>query len=81
MSESYNGYKNRQTWNVALWIQNDEGLYNFARECPNYETFVAGLKEMGGKIASQTPDGVSWTDFFLDTDSLDSMIKELRGEE
>ena len=25
---SYNGYTNYETWNVALWIDNEEGLYN-----------------------------------------------------
>jgi hypothetical protein len=29
---SYNGYKNYNYWNVALWISSDEGLYNLARE-------------------------------------------------
>lgn len=24
----YNGYSNYPTWNVALWIDNEEGLYN-----------------------------------------------------
>ena len=27
---SYHGWKNRQTWNVALWLQNDEPLYRAA---------------------------------------------------
>jgi hypothetical protein len=77
----YNGWTNRQTWNVALWISNDEGLYRLSLECKNYEEFRTQLKEMGGAIAYQTPDGVAWNDSALDTDELDDMIKEARGEE
>jgi hypothetical protein len=29
----YQGHKNRNHWNVALWIGNDEGLYNLAKQC------------------------------------------------
>lgn len=25
---AYNGWSNYETWNVALWFDNDEGLYN-----------------------------------------------------
>ena len=28
----YNGWKNYETWCVALWIGNDEGSYNYALE-------------------------------------------------
>jgi hypothetical protein len=31
-AETYNGWKNYPTWNVALWLDNDEGLYNATRE-------------------------------------------------
>ena len=28
----YNGWHNYETWNVKLWLGNDEGLYNLQRE-------------------------------------------------
>lgn len=37
----YNGWKNYQTWNYKLWIDNDEGLHNYfceqARELNLYD--------------------------------------------
>ena len=53
----YNGWTNYETWNVALWIQNDEGLYHLSRQCGDYETFV---KEVG--VGYSTPDGVKYAD-------------------
>lgn len=36
-TKTYNGWTNYETWNVALWIDNDQGDYNFwneqAQEC------------------------------------------------
>lgn len=26
------GWKNYQTWNYALWLNNDQGLYNYKQE-------------------------------------------------
>jgi hypothetical protein len=30
--ERYNGWVNRETWSLALWIDNDQGLYNEKEE-------------------------------------------------
>ncbi len=54
---SYNGWENYETWNVALWLQNDEGLYNLAQECGSYEDTVTALKELG---RYKTPDGTRY---------------------
>ena len=79
----YNGWKNYETWNVALWIGNDEGLYNMALEyteqhkddgCGVYKGFVEGLREVG---SLQTPDSVAWNDSGLDYPKLDEMMTEL----
>ena len=58
---SYNGWTNYETWNVALWIGNDEGLYHLAREAGNYEDFVDCLEGCSFNEPS-TPDGVNYRD-------------------
>jgi hypothetical protein len=87
--ETYNGWANYETWNVALWIGNDEGLYSMAREYRRsrqpYKDFVASLREYqplelkknGKGISFQTPDGVAWDDSGLDIESLNAMMEEL----
>lgn len=75
----YNGWTNRQTWNIALWIGNDEGLYSLARDitqqCSDddspYERFATEMRELG---CTETPDHVAYNDSALDIDELDSMM-------
>ena len=75
---SYNGWKNHATWNVALWIQNDEGLYNFAKECASYQDFASDMRAYFDSV--ETPDKVAWNDSALDIDRLDELITELASE-
>ena len=74
----YNGWKNYETWNVALWIGNDEGLYTMARAYRNtehpYESFADDLWQFGN---AETPDKIAWNDPGLDITALDEMIQEL----
>ena len=32
VEEGYSGYENWETWNVSLWLSNDEGLYNETKD-------------------------------------------------
>lgn len=89
--ETYNGWSNWETWNVALWIGNDEGLYRmtydfarhwFRRHSPSeedglYEAFVHEHEEV---LGLETPDGARWLDRWLDYGELDTMMAELVSE-
>ena len=67
----YNGWKNYQTWNVVLWMDNDEKLYDIARKVTSYREFRAVIKDIYSvfhsdtlfyPIVFETPDGVAWSD-------------------
>ncbi|KKK78032.1 hypothetical protein LCGC14_2847650 [marine sediment metagenome] len=73
-SETYNGWKNYETWNIALWINNDEGLHDFAKGFSSYDDFKDTLKDLG---TITTPDNIAFDDSRLDIDALDNMIFEL----
>ena len=74
-----NGWKNYQTFNVALWINNDESLYRFAIQYANraLEPTYRGLIEALGYSDSRTSDDVDWISDSLDYDALDDMVREL----
>ena len=77
---TYNGWTNYETWNVALWLSNDYGLYSLAQEwmedqeSTDYDTFRHTLSEL---VGSETPDGVRWDDTKLDNTELSEMLSEL----
>lgn len=73
----YNGWANWETWNVALWIQNDEGLYAIAKDYKRigYKAFADMMREEMN--FRETPDSVAMNDSGLDIEALDEMMQEL----
>jgi hypothetical protein len=82
-----NGYANYETWNAALWIGNDEFLYNTAKACVTYreagietawEKFVRCMTDgQIGRHLVTTGDGVRWDDPAIDAAEMEEMIWEL----
>jgi len=86
---NYNGWKNYETWNVNLWIENDEGLYGFVRDglesileaCDNdwENVSLTDLKELVRDAfgSNKTPDGVSLMDSAIDWFEISDALLEL----
>lgn len=62
----YNGHKNWNHWNVALWFANDESLYRMAlraiRRAGNRDQAARDLlRELADADMTVTPDGARYT--------------------
>jgi len=80
---TYEGWKNRATWNVALWIANDELLYRAAVEFmkiykghSSYFDFV----QREGLDGLRTPDNFKWVSLDLSYSELNEMMREFAPE-
>jgi len=86
MNEQYNGWTNYPTWNVHLWLSNEEGLYYQSREivleAENERDACEALREFVEQIsipmgASMTVDIYSWA---LSVVNWREIVTELREE-
>ena len=81
--ETYNGWKNKATWNVSLWINNEEWLYQAAHRFMNnsigrnakhpYLSFIMNEDLQD----TRTPDLFKFRSGRLDYTALDEMMREL----
>ena len=81
-SPTYNGWANYETWNAALWIQNDRFLYNTAKACVEFcETgdnpWAIFQRCMDNCARTMTGDDVAWTDPAIDAAEMTEMMAEL----
>ena len=81
-----NGYANYETWNAALWVQNDEFLYNTARACVEFAAdgenpwskFVRCMTDgQIGRHLLVTGDGVAWNDPAIDATEMNELLADL----
>ena len=69
----YNGWSDWTTWNCALWINNEESIYNIAKDCNDYIDFLFEMQAMCGFYS--TPDGADYGEANLE--EMNELIKEI----
>ena len=82
MTQTYNGWANYQTWNVALWVQNDQFLYNTALACVKYKEenelpYDKFIRCMLNIEDYTTGDNIRWDSEEINRDEINSMMLEL----
>tara|TARA_R110002020_G_scaffold453111_2_gene667786 strand:+ start:1043 stop:1294 length:252 start_codon:yes stop_codon:yes gene_type:complete len=77
--KGYNGWTNYETWNVALWLQNEYWLYNVTKSYYMHKNpFWQLRKSLRDNFEySETGDGVSLFNPSLNVFELNQMITEM----
>lgn len=65
MTTTYNGYESYDHWNTALWLNNDESMYNLLineTEKAVYmeQSLTQTVTNIMNSLPSKTPDDAEW---------------------
>lgn len=77
-AKEYNGHRSWNAWNVSLWINNDEPLYNYALDCLSRAKNNAGraaryfMQDFAGQ---STPDGAKYNHLCV-KEAMQGLIEE-----
>ena len=78
-TQTYNGWKNYETWNVTLWIGNEESMYRQVLGLVNSK--VTQWSDVASVLTTlfgdKTPDGVAWNDPTIDADRMNEYLAEM----
>ena len=85
----YNGWANYQTWNVILWMDNDEKLHDIALKVSSYKEFREAISLLYAEfrddtgylyyaLAFETPDSVAWNDSSICMEEVDNWFRLLQ---
>jgi hypothetical protein len=81
--QTYNGWANYETWNVSLWMQNNQFLYNTAVACVEYHNvneespYIKFIRCMDNCDKIATADDVRWDSLAVDHDEINAMMFEI----
>jgi hypothetical protein len=84
-TQTYNGWANYETWNVALWIQNNQFLYNTAVACVEYKAdnetpYEKFIRNMHNVDKFSTDDDVNWDDDNVNVREINKMMLDMHEE-
>ena len=81
-NKKYQGWKNYYTWNIALCIDNERGLYiearDFMKSYKGRSPYIDFLFYMNFDRQEKTIDGVKYHSRFISRREMNSYMNELR---